>query len=250
MNSLVSAEIQSSQESNTAMNGFTLSALRRVPELNDMAKRVVDAEKKRKRREEAHSQKSSRSRTQPSATKENRNITMSSSSSFSKESTKPKMKRLFQHALLELVKQGNVVLWSGPYYDFIPQCHLRAENMPWKSLSYPDETMATEKTVGGDSLSIVGDGGDDQMVVTDPEDDYEEEAYISVTTEYLAEEVERTIRRLDQRRRATTKKTILDCLRGDDRWQFLGDWSVEHALEYLSNDGRIREGEKGWVLCR
>ncbi|KAE9406748.1 hypothetical protein BT96DRAFT_851400 [Gymnopus androsaceus JB14] len=109
-----------SSESCSSKKGFTLSYLRRVPELSEMARRIVKAQAKRRDREERKKMKEAAatqrrggrsderaSKSQPSA---------SSTSTSTSISLVGQLKRVWQTAIIELLQEGSIVLWDGPTY--------------------------------------------------------------------------------------------------------------------------------------
>jgi hypothetical protein len=86
-----------------------------------------------------------------------------------------------------------------------------------------------------------------EMELSDPE--LNEEAYVPLSPSYLAEHVARAIgalthvelkknTNLPRRPAQSTKEGILAHLRKDDRWQFVGEWNVEEALQVLKSERR------------
>jgi len=250
---------------NPPLRGFTLSYLRRVPELSDMARRVCKAEAKRRERdarrrakEAASSSKSqNRSRSQVSQAKSS---SSSSTPVLDKEnSTSARMKRLFKWAILQLVSEGSVVVWSGPTFP----CSVILEDGS-KSLWKHSVSSSSANTTVNSDVSLFSTASsrsettdeEEEIEISDPESN--EEAYISLFPEYLAVEVETAIRamtaaavRSGSRSRSalkTTKEGILTYLQRDDRWRRVGEWSVEEALEYLKDDGRAVVDRGVWRL--
>ncbi|KIJ61835.1 hypothetical protein HYDPIDRAFT_42336 [Hydnomerulius pinastri MD-312] len=105
--------------------GFTLSHLRRVPELALLAERVVRAETRRREKAEREKEKEKqRSQTRPaSSSSKPSTTTPKPSSAAPKPEPKPKppppdpphkkMKRLFAWAVVKLYEEGSIVLWDG-----------------------------------------------------------------------------------------------------------------------------------------
>ncbi|THV07917.1 hypothetical protein K435DRAFT_959384 [Dendrothele bispora CBS 962.96] len=252
---------------NPPLRGFTLSYLRRVPELSDMARRVCKAETKRREREarkkarEANSNKSqSRSRSQISQPSSKSTAASNSVVQDKENSTSARIKRLFRWAILRLIEDGSIVIWPGPAYpcSTVPGNSIH-NTLLWK---YSSSSSSANSTLNSDaslfsaassrsSTTIPDD--DEEIVISDPDSD--EEAYVSLFPEYLAIEVEAAIRSMTARAQArsssslrTTKQGILSFLQRDDRWRKVGEWSVEEALEYLQDDGRAVIDKGLWRL--
>ncbi len=98
------------------------------------------------------------------------------------------------------------------------------------------------------------DDGDDDEELSDPEPD--EEAYIALTPEYLANYVEGAIMVLVNHYQTigkpylgATRDGILSVLRKDDRWQHLGTWTIDEALQYMKSESRVWDlGNGRWDL--
>lgn len=256
------------------LQGFTLSHLRRAPELVLLARRVVDAEAKRRAREE---RKKEKGQSQPahkgkhaSPTKSYRTSTASVKASVS--TTKPgepksaKMKRLFRYAIRQLYDEGSIVLWDGP---------VRA--MPLAPISAPAFSAATSasgsqkqnrlwrvKDSQTSSVSQAGhDAEDEDGELSDPPED--EDAYLPLTSAYLCKIVESAIadilvkpvaRRVDGYKKASpqpgpTPEEITNHLhRRDERWARVGSWAVKDALEWGKEQGRVWcIGDNRWEVC-
>ncbi|KIM91593.1 hypothetical protein PILCRDRAFT_810872 [Piloderma croceum F 1598] len=242
--------------------GFTLSYLRRVPELSDMARRVVKAESKRRAREEREL-KVAQSQGQAKA---------KVSSGRNHEPIAPKMKRLFQWAIVKLYEEGSVILWDGPARPI--QINGRETSGLWKvnSTIGADSTAVSSitSTSFGTSCLSMDVREDDEGEISDPPATGEE-AYISLTPARLAPLVEQAISTLMARSRTATlptkghnrnwpepapppgptKEEITTFLRRTDgRWARVGEWVVEDALEMLKKDDRVWCVGKGrWELC-
>ncbi|KAF9446009.1 hypothetical protein P691DRAFT_709352 [Macrolepiota fuliginosa MF-IS2] len=243
-----SSELQSSINS---CKGFTLSYLRRIPELSLMAKRVV---KQRAREED----------------KKARNvIAQSSSKSSSGQPTKrakldriglaTKKKRLFQWAICELLRDGSIVLWDGPKRPCREENTYGNANasMLWRynSSTTSDGTLFSNASI---SNSTLDDG--DELELSDPEPD--EEAYASTKPELLIPSITGALKVLASAPRGqvvkrneliggSTKDEILGCLRRDDRWAFIGEWNVAEALDFMEKEGLAwRIGPDKWLLTQ
>ena len=213
--------------------GFTLSYLRRVPELSLMATRVVRqrARELRKKAQAASAPKS----TLPNQPTEHMKL--------SRASLAAKKKRLFQWAICELMKDGSITLWDGP------KRLLRTEgtdqnpenNALWKLSSAAVDTSLFSNANSSRSAD------DDESYLSDP--DPEEEAYISTKPELLAHTITEALKALvltPPRRQivkrneligGSTKEDILEYLKRDDRWAFIGEWNITETLEYMMKVG-------------
>lgn len=241
--------------------GFTLSYLRRVPELRLLARRVVEAEAKRRRRAEREALKTQiLNRTGTGG--------RGGSGASGREPVGKKMKRLFEVTVVKLYEEGSIVLWEGPVRRpwWQGQSQSGSEGL-WKmgssSTMLASSVCSVATSVGGEDDD--GDEGD----LSDPP--AEEEAYVPVTPRLLAGYVEDAIRVLTSRsaeelrlahcrhKRAPahvdgvgpTKEEIARFLRrGDGRWERVGEWVVEEALEGLRAEGRVWCAGRGrWELC-
>ncbi|KIY46220.1 hypothetical protein FISHEDRAFT_60683 [Fistulina hepatica ATCC 64428] len=254
---------------------FTLSNLRRVPVLKLMAGRVVAAEIKRRGRAESEKLRCAAAganasrRPQPSVAK-----SVPSSRPSSLEGVSRKAKLLFHWAIIELLKEGGIVLWDGPRRAVDDGTSAEDEQKLWKAerstadatgaslasdLTTTTTTTATANRMdsragSGASRSLATAAADALLAgeypVSDPESD--EEAYLPLTPALLAPRVRDAIENLMARpahhrsdltrehRRARgpppgpTIPAILAHLRRDDRWKWLGEWHVEQAIELLT----------------
>jgi hypothetical protein len=217
--------------------GFTLSCLRCVPELADMARRVVHAEAKRREREE-------RKRVEEGSKSAPR-----SEKPLTQEQVAPKMERLFKWAIVKLYDEGSIVLWDGP---------VRTCTNVERASSICKATSPTSDRL--DEL-------EDDVEWSDPP--AQEEAYVLVTPAYLAAHVEKTIAAFISRQSNSsakgepqpwysvpsplgpTKEDIATLMkRLDERWAHIGAWAVDEALEVLKEEGRAWQvGGGRWELC-
>jgi hypothetical protein len=256
--------------------GFTSSYLRRVPELADMAKRVVKAEAKRRAREDRNRTKG-RDQQMGLSMKEDPH----SRGASRKEDLRgnlgskqqgldpgPKMKRLFGWAIVKLYEEGSIVIWDGPVRH-CGEAGCNSASVIWRvnsntDTSYPDSTVFSSITEPS-RLENDSDPGE----LSDPQSD--EEAYIPLSPAYLASHVEKVIgtlmashstisgdvlasgRTVSNRapQPGPTKEQITSCLRRDGRWARVGEWAVDDALEVLQAEGKVWGiGGGRWELCR
>jgi hypothetical protein len=241
------------------LRGFTLSHLRRVPELAILAKRVVKAEASRRA---AQSQPSSTSST-------------FSSSGLSRENKSRKMKRLFTSTLVKLHQEGLIILWDGTTWPLTmdPEHSSRISAGLWKdpssksSQSQRDKSSAsassTSVSLHSLNLTSVSTRDHDDGELSDPGPN--ETSYIPLTVDIMCDAVEDTIGTLvdEDRRRArtsrdgppvlkgATKSTITARLRkSDEKWMHVGEWIVADTLVALKKQGRIWEvGNEKWEVC-
>ncbi|CCL99600.1 uncharacterized protein FIBRA_01618 [Fibroporia radiculosa] len=239
--------------------GFTLSHLRRVPELAMLAHRVVDAEGRRRAREERK-----RANAGPSQSKERGSRKLQETSRESKDT---KVKRLFRFAIRQLYEEGSIVIWDGPVRPLPLPSLTQACDTLWR-------TNASTSTIFS-TTSPDTQVEDHEGELSDPPPG--EEAYIPLTPAYFAGVVERAI--LDfmahaavsaqnrSRGRPTfdlhacldgppapppgpTCAEILAWLRRDARWARVGDWAIEETLEWAKTEGRVWcIGNGRWEVC-
>jgi hypothetical protein len=251
--------------------GCTLSFLLRVPELANLACRVVKAEaRRRERTRQSQSQSGATSSSLDPSSREQRRAAVASST----EGSLPKVKRLFSWAIRRLYQDGGIIIWDGPTLP-VPEPHMAPDSSVLYRSSHLDNVSSGPSRLcsrhGGTQLA--DDGMED---LSDPPSD--EEAYASLSTAYLATQVEQAIRSLTalqtrrriknentcmgpaiSRRRllpppGPTKEDITTHLRrGDDRWKRINGWAVQEALEWLRDNDRawcISEDDGGrWELC-
>ena len=245
-----------SPTSDTSRQGFSLSYLRRVPELSLLASRVVQAVARRRLREERKKSKEAgmlKSKTQVSF-------------ALPQDKVRPKMKRLFQWAIIQLLKEGCIVLWDGPVRECSNASIVDTSGL-WKSITSSNSIFGGPNTLFGPATTGMAsershstlfnkthkDTDYEEADLSDPSPD--EEAYISLTPNFSADYVEAAVKVLSDRQSkigkpyaGTTVQDILTFMRkDDDRWQYLGDWTVKDALDVLSKDGRVwRTGKDSW----
>jgi hypothetical protein len=232
--SMASSLHHSSSAPDAGRRGFSLSYLRRVPELSILASRVVQAVARRRLREERKKLKEIgmlKSKTQVS-------------SPLPPDKVRPRMKRLFQWAIIQLLKEGSIVLWDGPVRE-CSNASISDTSRLWKS----NTTTSSISTFGGPNT----DNDDEEAYLSDPSPN--EEAYISLTPDFSAYYIEAAIQVLSDRQLkmgkpyagATVQEISAFMRKDDDRWQYLGDWTVKDALDVLSKNGRVcRTGKDSW----
>ena len=247
--------------------GCSLSFLLRVPELANLACRVVKAEaRRRERTRQSQSQSGATSSLDPSSREQCKAGVASST-----EGALPKVKRLFSWAIRRLYQDGSIIIWDGPTLP-VPEPHMA----PQSSVLYRSSHVSSGPSRLGSRRGGTQPADDGMEDLSDPPSD--EEAYASLSTAYLATQVEQAIRSLTalqtrrriknentcmgpaiSRRRllpppGPTKEDITTHLRrGDDRWKRINGWAVQEALEWLRDNDRawcISEEDGGrWELC-
>lgn len=239
--------------------GCTLSFLLRVPELSNLACRVVRAEaRRRERTKQSQPQSGATSLDSP---KERRALASSTEGSL------PKIKRLFSWAIRKLYQDGSIIMWDGPALSVLESHIVPDSSMLYRSSQGPSRLVSRHGTQPPD---------DSMEEFSDPPSD--EEAYASLSTAYLATRVEQAIRSftaLQTRRKGENENTFLGpaisrrrllplpgptkeditthLKRGDDRWKRINGWAVQEALGWLRDNGRawcVTEDDGGrWELC-
>ncbi|KAI0763421.1 hypothetical protein BD413DRAFT_673846, partial [Trametes elegans] len=109
---------QPSVENDDQVYGYTLSHLRRVPELSLLARRIVHAEAHRRAKEERKRVKAKaeaeRSKPRNKSTSAAQEAADPVGAQEPKTTTAAAMKRLFRQAIRTLFQDGSIVLWDGP----------------------------------------------------------------------------------------------------------------------------------------
>ncbi|KAI0806172.1 hypothetical protein BC629DRAFT_1148825 [Irpex lacteus] len=313
----------------TGLRGYTLSHLRRVPELALLARRVVEAEYKRRAKEQRKKQKEEQaSKSQhPSTSKSHSSSSSYSLSRSSYASTSSshrhasgstpttarstsvalgkgkegepigaKMKRLFRYAVRQLYEEGSIVLWDGPVrphprrFTPIPRPSFTSSNVKAESESNVSSgrlwkmgsSASASVSIAGDSTMTSMSVGSASMAVTERsllEDDLDElsdspaqeEAYIPLTSPYLAKIIEQAISEIMSRSHShsysrshgygyvkkgppppgpTVDEIVRYLHRKDERWARVGEWAVKEALEWGRESGRVWcVGDGRWEVC-
>jgi hypothetical protein len=229
---------------NSPTSGFTLSHLRRVPELALLAGRVVHAETKRRARAEKETQKS-----KAEASKSLK----SGFNAPAQTKTRLKIKRIFSWAVLKLYEEGSIVLWDGPVCPLpvpilVPlQTDTNTDGL-WKTansttsfstansslFSTANSTMFSSTSVSSSKFIV----SEEDAYLSDPPPHEEEEAYVSLTPELLAGPVREAMRAKGVRGKGKSAKMGAEEItaylrRGDERWARVGAWAVEEAMEIV-----------------
>lgn len=227
--------------------GYTVSYLRRVPELAFMAQRVLRQQQRIQLKKLVAAGKSkSQLRSQ---------MTVSSK----------EVKRLFNYAIGQLYQQGSIVIWTGSVKPCRSGMGMEGASRLWKDRSERSADMTAGTSTSSKSGILLEDEGD----LSDPEPN--EEAYIPLKTSYLADKVAEVIPRVKasvQRRRnvedalkerkrvgeehgyfGVTVEQITRSIKRDDQWKFLSLDSVQEAVEHLEAEDRAWAPVKGqWDL--
>ena len=259
--------------------GFTLSFLRRVPELADMAHRVVEHERKRRAREERKKQEASQGTRHVA-------VPPPPSKQVREEPSVRKAKRLYMWALRELHREGSIIL----HEDDAPVWESPVLAQPsvgiWKPLR-SDAHSGTQDTADTthESLASARAGDDcDPGALSDPP--AHEESYIPLTPALLSEPILDAIKGLmarkplcrpkpsrasggqqrvpesyrghpggiggsgDKKRMGPTAAELRVYLSGvDARWEHVGEYTVMDALDILRREERVyRVGNGRWEL--
>ncbi|KAG6332009.1 hypothetical protein ID866_7082 [Astraeus odoratus] len=248
--------------------GFTLSHLRRVPELDLLAARIVRAEMRRRmkaekaetgQRTQTQLGVSSRTAATPFMNTSN-SIKPRTSKQHAHDPPRAKMKRLFQWALVRLYEEGSIVLWDGPSHPLpstVPGLGTQIGATSLTSSTPGNDTVffsesaslfSTSHSSTAAGLSLEGD--ESTGYVSDPPSN--EDAYVPLTPELLSVHVKDAIIALKRKRqgRGTSNGRREDSSMSDDlkpeditaylrrtdgRWENIGVWAVEEALEVLHN---------------
>lgn len=239
-------------------DAFTLSYLRRVPELAELAKRIARNNRKRKARDEKEKEKLKR-------TSSPRRSTRTSTKVDTKAADMKMAKRLFITTLRLLYDEGSIVFSDGHgnrKWDAEEAGWLQdREDEIWK-VRTEDDTRAniTHTTVGSTFItSMTIDNGTRQTHVDDPElsePDADEERYIPVTPPILVQPILGAIRSVVLRKGkiaqgGATAAEVLETLRGrvDERWARISDWAIENALEMMAEDEVVWKSAQGrWTV--
>lgn len=236
---------------------FTLSHLRRVPELALLAGRVVRTETKRRARAEKEAEKVKVKATQTQKASESKYTYASSSKSLAHTHmrTKPtdaprvKMKRLFSWAVLKLYEEGSIVLCDRLLMPVpaVSRSHGSGDtNGLWKTgdstASFSSANNTVFSTANSTMFSSTGASpskfamSEEDAYLSDPPMCEEDEAYISVTPALLAGPVREIMRAKGIRGKSAKvgAEEITRCLRREDaRWARVGAWAVEEAMESI-----------------
>ncbi|KAI0703740.1 hypothetical protein BC835DRAFT_901605 [Cytidiella melzeri] len=220
------------------MRGYALSHLRRVPELALLARRVVEAEHKRRAKDQRKKLKEeTKPQTGPKLSKPHASCLPSTSykpgTSAAVKSTSvalgkgnegepisAKMKRLFRYAIRQLYEEGSIVMWDGPIKPLprplmpIPQPSFTPNtslpHVPASSTS--NRLWKSSISTAGDSTVLTSISSISQSIfetdigeLSDPPP--EEESYIPLTSPYLAKVIESAIKEIMSRPMHTASRS-------------------------------------------
>ena len=192
------------------MYGFTLSHLRRVPELSLLARRVIAADAHRREKEE---RKKAREQASQSKGKGKAPTTSSSSSSSRPRDTQGPtgliVKKLFKQAIRTLFQEGDIVLWSGtvrplPAPSLDPMLPVSSASQLWKANTSTSTTSSAISSASTSSRSRPSYEEWDDEVLSDPQPN--EEAYVPLTPAYFSRVLEDAIRHMVREKMAKVKR--------------------------------------------
>jgi hypothetical protein len=241
-----------------AADAFTLSYLRQVPELAELANRIARYNRKRKARDEKEKENLKR----PSSPR----LSTRTSAKVDHKAADAKMaKRLFIMTIRLLYDEGSIVFsdgrgnrkWDAEEAGWLQE----REDEIWKVRRGDDTCVnVTHTTVGCTSVAstTIGNGtrltnvGDPELSEPDPD----EEAYIPVAPPILFQPILGAIRSVVLQKGKTaqggaTTAEILARLRGrvDERWARISEWAIENALEMMAEDEVVwKSGQGRWTV--
>ena len=176
-------------EDDDQLFGYTLSHLRRVPELALLSRRVVRAETRRREKEERKKVRSQRRDPQPSTSAQTSRVVKDMAPAVA-------AKRLFIQAIRTLFAEGDIVLWNGPVRTLpVPPPSFSTDtptSSSSASLLYGADTSTSSATTTATSVSSRYDEWDEDEPLSDPQPN--EEAYVPLTSAYFSRVLEGAIR--------------------------------------------------------
>lgn len=265
--------------------GFSLSYLRRVPELDCLGRRVVRAEAKRRAKEQKLKEKETRHREREKAKERERHSDTQSSKPSSpasssratpafssppkpsSERTSLKVKRLFQMTLRTLVADGSIVLAEGPGRSWEKGTEDHGRRLCWRDLTNttsstidPSASSSTLFNTTSTSTATSASFNDsfsmdmEEDPPSDPDTTYEEECYLPVTPYVLAEAVLKAMRKVigpGAGRGATLQEVLMRMKKQDERWRQLHEMHIEDAMQHLDEKQRVwLVGKDKWGLMQ
>ncbi|KAL5522483.1 hypothetical protein ACEPAG_8499 [Sanghuangporus baumii] len=254
---------EQSRKDETVQYGFTLSYLRRVPVLAEMARAVVRAEGKRREIEKRK--------------REERKVSQftQASKSTSKSLPRPEpfaelhpklvsanAKRLFLKTIRDLYKDGSIIMWHGPARPYEHATYANNESIGgsqglWKTKT--DTQVSSTSNITTSSMCNDPIQDDIDCALSEPDDN--EESYLPVTPRTISPFVMRALRNLTgqentsrkssrKHRPPTVEELTLYLRKSDAQWDNLGSWDVQAALEWLQNDDHVfKAGDGRWAIC-
>jgi len=252
------------KEALEALQGFTISYLRHVPELNELASRIVKAAYKAQYREQKRQASSStqicRDRTNLSFhTMSIRDVPPPPDA----EVLRRKTITLFTRTIQELYRDGSVVLWFGPRRPELRRGDILDTTHIWKESRTACSTSRSlqERSISSPTADHTFEDGES----SDPEDD-NEDAYVPLTRELRCMKVISTLVTMhrasvqmrvkysvlgdsplyDGKIQSPSPGEIANWLARDEGWCQVGELVVLDSLRYLRdmdivykvNDGR------------
>ncbi|TBU22351.1 hypothetical protein BD311DRAFT_792253 [Dichomitus squalens] len=238
------------------MYGYTLSHLRRVPELSLLARRVIAADAHRREKEERK-----KANAAPQSNPSDKRIgkaaaprRSSSASGSSQGPTAAAVKRLFKQAIRTLFTEGDIILWSGPVRPLPAPAPTLDPFLSSSSCSTGGLWRANTSTGSATSARLrpsYEEWDDDAAELSDPQPG--EEAYVPLTPAYFSRVLEDAIRRLAQEKicragvneatpkpkpSASRSQSIIERLRAQER---------EKELEAGPPPGPTKEELLAWL---
>ncbi|KAG8945900.1 hypothetical protein FRC00_009892, partial [Tulasnella sp. 408] len=233
------------EEAGPSLTGFSLSQLRRVPELDCLGRRVVRAEMKRRAKEQRLKEKEVRQKEkekervrrsqgvlQPSqgSLRSPTKAASAAPKKFSSERTSLKVKRLFQMTLRVLREDGTIIIVEGPAKKWDREGEERCRRSCWRDLTNTSMDVSTfsaasvfNTTTSSAASSLLDDSSIcmnmDEDPPSDPDPTYEEECYLPVTAFVLATPVLQVIGSIvppGSGMKGVTVEEILGRMRRDD----------------------------------
>ncbi|KAJ8455490.1 hypothetical protein ONZ51_g12437 [Trametes cubensis] len=195
-------------EDDDQVYGYTLSHLRRVPELALLAKRIVKADAHRRDKEErkkAKAKAKAKAEAEGSQAKGKTKSSSSQSTSMDPKALAAGTKRLFRQAIRTLFQDGSIVLWDGPVRPLPtpmldPLVPSSFSSALWKANTSVSSSMSTStsqsqsqsQSQSKSSRSFPSyEDWDEDAPLSDPEPN--EEAYIPLIPVYFSRVLERAI---------------------------------------------------------
>ena len=229
------------------IRGLTMSYLRRVPELQLLAERIVAAEDKKKRQDARQAREAAKSQGLP--------IPPKTDDYKSRTSTRERTKRLFRQAIIKLCDEGSIVLWDGPRRVWAAEQDPSNSRL-WHTNKTVDTTVSSIGVSTSGGTSYLEDSQDHGMSEPDPN----EESYVSLTPAHLGKYVEKAIEEMCSRKekargsgyrgpKGPRLTEILTRLKADGRWRSIGECAVAEAIQWLKDEERVWEvGGGHWEL--
>ncbi|KAG8850687.1 hypothetical protein FRB96_009647 [Tulasnella sp. 330] len=243
--------------------GFSLSYLRRVPEIDALGRKVVEAEAKRRAKKErdARRQKEKENDVKKVGSSSSRLKDTGNVASQSSERTSLKVKRLLEMTLRTLREDGAIILVEGPGRRWKStrggeRKDAEARRKCWRDATMNDDslstsfanttrtsTMSTLSRKSKPDSSLVMSFDDDPPSSDDPDaNPIYEESFVPITPAVLAPPVLCAMKRIfgpypSRKHKGVTVEDVTKRLRRDDEtWVKVLEEHVERALESLAGD--------------